>query len=145
MKKTFKKYYGYQWLMALLLGLILPYVGDQLGWRAISQVIWLYLIINSSYTLYLGYSVRKRGYSPLILILVPTIFALVTTFWLNIVPIEYGIYFGLLYMVLSLFTFFGDTRDDPNENLIPIENGFHVTEPSVKKDVLVSLDSGFKS
>lgn len=145
MKKAFKKCYGYQWLMALLLGLGLPFVGKQLGWREINQVIWLYLIINSLYTLYLGYEVRRRGYSPFILVLVPTIFSIVTTLWLNLVPIQYGIYFGLLYVVLSLFTFFGDTRDDPDENLIPVENGFHVVETSVDKEFPISVDGGFRS
>ncbi|MGY3742219.1 hypothetical protein [Leuconostoc inhae] len=145
MKKAFNKFYGYQWLIAILLGFVLPLLAKQLGFREIHQVIWLYLVINGSFTLYGGYAIRKHGYSPLLILLVPAIFSGVSTFWLNIVATQYGFYFSLLYIVLSLFTFFGDTRDDPDENLIPVENGFQGLTSATEKDYSLPVDGGFKS
>ncbi|GMA68325.1 hypothetical protein GCM10025884_19520 [Leuconostoc gelidum subsp. gelidum] len=127
------------------IGLFLPFFAQQIGFREIHQVIWLYLIVNGSYTLYFGYAIRKHGYSPLLILLVPAIFGGVSTFWLKLVATQYGFYFSLLYIVLSLFTFFGDTRDDPDENLIPIENGFQDLASGTEKDFSLPIDGGFKS
>lgn len=145
MKKVFKKYYGYQLLTAILLSVLLPFLSQQMGWHRIHRVIWLYLVINGIYTLYLGYAIRKNGYTPLLILLTPVLFAGVSSVWLNIVPMQYGIYFSLLYLVLSLFTFFGDTRDDPDEKLIPIENGYHSLPSGSKEELLLPIDGGFKS
>ena len=75
----------------------------------------------------------------------PIIFALVATLWLGLVSISYGFYFSLLYVVLSLFTFLGDTRDDPDENLIPIENGFHDLNSGESETFQIPVEGGFKS
>ncbi|GMA68822.1 hypothetical protein GCM10025879_00680 [Leuconostoc litchii] len=124
MLKIFKKYYGYQWLGAIICGLLLPFIGRLLGMSGLHKVIWFYLVINGLYTLYLGYSIRRRGLSPFIMLALPVIFSGISTLALHLVSRQYGFYFGLMYIVLSLFTFFGDTRDDPDENQIPVENGF---------------------
>lgn len=145
MKKTFKKYYGYQWLAAIFLGWGLPFLGDLAGWDNLHMVVGVYTIVNSAYMLYLGLTVRQRGYSPITLVFMPAIFAFVSTFWLNLVSTSYGFYFGLLYLVLSLFTFFGDTRDDPDENLIPIENGFHDSDSDEIESFQMPVEGGFKS
>lgn len=145
MKKTFKKYYGYQWLAAVLLGWGLPFLGDLAGWDSLHKVVYLYLIINGVYMLYLGYAVRQRGYAPFTLLLMPLVFALVSTFWLGIVSNLYGFYLSIMYLVLSLFTFFGDTRDDPDENLIPIENGFHDLDSEESEVFQMPVEGGFKS
>ncbi|MEX0380801.1 hypothetical protein AB3K25_04700 [Leuconostoc sp. MS02] len=145
MKKIFKKYYGYQWLAAVIIGAILPLMAQKIGIREIHQVIWLYLVINGIYTLYFGYAVRKHGYSPLLIMLVPAIFSGVSIMWLKIVATQYGFYFSLLYIVLSLFTFFGDTRDDPDENLIPVENGFQGLASGTENNFSLPVDGGFKS
>ncbi|MCU4664708.1 hypothetical protein N7X58_04235 [Leuconostoc mesenteroides] len=144
MLKIFKKYYGYQWLAALMLGLVLPFIGKLLSVSGLHKVIWFYLIINGLYTLYLGYSVRKRGLSPLILFALPAVFSGISTLLLHLVSHQYGFYFGLMYIVLSLFTFFGDTRDDPDENQIPVENGFRDLKSETKNDGQVSVDGNLK-
>ena len=145
MKKMFKKYYGYQWLAAIIFGWGLPFLGELAGWTSLHKVIFIYIILNSAYMLYLGYDVRRHGYSPVTLLLMPIIFAIVATLWVGLVSISYGFYFSLLYVVLSLFTFLGDTRDDPDENLIPIENGFHDLNSGESETFQIPVEGGFKS
>ena len=96
MLKIFKKYYGYQWLAAFMLGLVLPFIGKLLSVSGLHKVIWFYLIINGLYTLYLGYSVRNRGLSPLILFALSAVFSGISTLLLHLVSHQYGIYFGLM-------------------------------------------------
>lgn len=145
MMEKFIKYYGYQWLAAIVLGIIIPFLGKVTTMSGLHKVIFFYLILNSIYTLYLGYQVRKRGYSPLVLLFLPVLFTAISTLLLDLVSHEYGFYFGLMYIVLSLFTFFGDTRDDPDENQIPVEAGFHNLTDDSGDDIQLPVDGGFKS
>lgn len=145
MQKKFKKYYGNQWLVAIVLGVLVPFGDQLLNVSGLNKVIWLYLVVNSSYMLYLGYITRKNGLFPLVLLTMPVFFTLISTFWLRLVSHQYGFYFGLLYIVLSLFTFLGDTRDDPDENMIPVEGGFHGLTEAGDEKYTVPVDGGFQS
>lgn len=145
MMEKFIKYYGYQWLAAIVLGIVIPFLGKVTSMSSLHKVIFFYLILNSIYTLYLGYQVRKRGYSPLVLLFLPVLFTAISTLLLDLVSHEYGFYFGLMYIALSLFTFFGDTRDDPDENQIPVEAGFHNLTHDSGDDIQLPVDGGFKS
>lgn len=145
MQKKFKKYYGNQWLVAIVLGVLVPFGAQLLNVSGLNKVIWLYLVVNSSYMLYLGYITRKNGLFPLVLLTMPVFFTLISTSWLRLVSHQYGFYFGLLYIVLSLFTFLGDTRDDPDENMIPVEGGFHGLTEAGDEKYTVPVDGGFQS
>ena len=79
------------------------------------------------------------------MLFLPVLFTAISTLLLDLVSHEYGFYFGLMYIVLSLFTFFGDTRDDPDENQIPVEAGFHNLTDDSGDDIQLPVDGGFKS
>ncbi|WP_141557417.1 hypothetical protein [Leuconostoc fallax] len=74
--------------------------------------------------LYLGLYTRKRGLTPFILVVLPLGFSVLATLLWQAVSTDYGFYFSGLYLILGLFTFFGDTRDDPDEDMIQIEHDF---------------------
>ncbi|WP_099044528.1 hypothetical protein [Leuconostoc citreum] len=146
MKKFFNKNYGIHGIAILITALVLPWFGQLLNWSTLNQIIWLYIVVNGLYMLYFGYVTRKRGLFPGVLVIMPLFFALITTWLLGLVSTSYGFYLALFYFVLSLFTFFGDTRDDPDENLIPVENGFYgLHSDDDDEKISVPVDGGFKS
>ncbi|MGX7051556.1 hypothetical protein [Leuconostoc palmae] len=124
MKLILKKDYCIQIAIILFIAIVLPWILNIVSLNDVWKIIVIYLLLNSIYALYLGFETRKKGYSPFILLGLPIIFAIFTTFFFELVSSSYGYYLALLYLTLSLFTFFGDTSDDPDENLIPIESGF---------------------
>lgn len=123
-KVFFQTYIVQQVLVIFLLAYFLPQLGSWLDWRDLNLIIWIYFLLNGGYALYFGWQVRQRGLMPAWLLLQPLVFAGLTTFLLDLVSVQYGYYFSAMYLILSLFTFFSDTRDDPDENMIPVENGF---------------------
>lgn len=125
MKKILRRFEIQQLFLMIILAYGLPQLGDWLDWYGVTPIVWIFFILNGGYALYFGWQIRKHGLSPLWLVVQPLIFALLTTLLLNLVSNQYGYYFSLFYLILSLFTFLRDTRDDPDENFVSVENGFH--------------------
>ncbi|CAK8053810.1 hypothetical protein [Eupransor demetentiae] len=124
-KKFLKRFDVQQGLWIIFLAYLLPQFAQWFHWRYLFILVWICFIINGLYALYFGYQIRRRGLAPWWLLAQPLLFALLTTWLCDLVSTNFGYYFSIFYLILSLFTFLGDTRDDPDENLIPIENGFH--------------------
>ncbi|MGX6988957.1 hypothetical protein C5L23_001366 [Leuconostoc fallax] len=123
-KNNLNKSYVYHILISLFLGVFSPYFSRLLGFNELTRLALVYFLINGVYMLYLGLYTRKRGLTPFILVVLPLGFSVLATLLWQAVSTDYGFYFSGLYLILGLFTFFGDTRDDPDEDMIQIEHDF---------------------
>ncbi|GAP02189.1 permease of the drug/metabolite transporter superfamily [Fructobacillus pseudoficulneus] len=114
----------YNLLVMVVITVILPYLADQFDWSDISQVVWLFFVLNGGFALYFGYQIRKQGMRFYWIFAQALLFAIVTTWLGEWVDNEYGYYLAGLYLVLTVFTFWSDTRSDPDENLVPVDGGY---------------------
>lgn len=113
----------FQWpfiLGAFIAGLALPYLVRLLSVPSLWRILLIYVVFNSVYALVSGRLVRQWGIQIWVLSLLPIFAALATT--AGFISRHYGYYFALLYLVLALLTFLPDTRDDVDEDLLPLEN-----------------------
>ena len=107
-------------VIPVILGLVLPYVAKHtLHMTTVTKILWLYMILNVAYALFIGWYTRHHGLKVWTLVVLPVLFTLATV--LKLVKPQYGYTFAALYVIVSLFTFLADTRDDPDEDQFPIE------------------------
>ncbi|MCK8627114.1 hypothetical protein [Fructobacillus cardui] len=114
----------YNLLVMIFVAVLLPFVADKFDWSDINLVFWLCFVLNGGFALYFGAQIRKHGLRFYWIFVQPLLFGVVTTWYFDWVDTEYGYYLAGFYLVLTIFTFWSDTRSDPDEDLLPIDGGY---------------------
>lgn len=123
-KNLFKKSLS-KWLSALVVvTLVLPYLASLFNVSTLSKVVVLYFLLNGGFALAFGYAIRKQGFRFYYVFLQPLVFALLANWLFSFVNETYGYYLAFLYLVLTFFTFFANTTNDPDENELPVDGGY---------------------
>lgn len=107
----------------IVVTILLPFMADHSDWSDTTEVVGLYFVLNGLFALYFGYQIRVKGLRFYWIFAQGLLFALVTTGIGGWVNEEYGYYLAVFYLVLTIFTFWTDTRSDPDENMQPIDGG----------------------
>lgn len=124
MKDAYKRGLG-SWLIALfVVAIVLPYIGSVRDWSTIFKVVFMYFIVNGGFALGFGYAIRRRGFRFYWIFAQFLVFALLSNYLFSLVNESYGYYLAFLYLILTCFTFFANTDDDPDENEFPVDGGY---------------------
>ncbi|WP_439425829.1 hypothetical protein ACKP2L_02635 [Oenococcus alcoholitolerans] len=115
MEKIFLKKYILWFFLSLILSIGGPFLFRLDFLDGARRVLWMLIIIFGGFSLYSGYFFKINRSSFWGVLIFPATFSAVNLIFRmlsgsSLVSSDYAYYFALIYLILSLFTFFGDYK-----------------------------------